>query len=315
MAFALRHHTPVEDDIRRVMTKQLSKAVAALDVVADDPGDAIHECRKRCKKIRGAVRLVRPAVADDGYATVNGLARDAARELAPFRDATATAATVDRLLRSWSGGETTAALERTATTLGKRRHVMERAAAAGHPALERARSLLSDLADAVDDLTLTADGFDAIGGGLAKTYGRGLDALDAAVAAPTGEAFHEWRKRAKYTRYHVRLLSPSAPAVLEPLDDALHALTDALGDAHDLVVLARWLRSDATDVPDLGDTTELRIVVDGLRVELEERAARLGRRLYAESAKRFRKRLGAYWTAWQAEDSRSPAGELELVVT
>lgn len=312
MAYALRHRTPVEDDIRRVMSKQLSKARDALGSVGDEPDRAIHQCRKRCKKIRGAIRLVRPAVDNGGYSTINGLARDAARELAPFRDATAQAATVDRLLAQWPGSHPDG-IEQAAATLTGRRHAMEQAAATGHPAVGRARSLLDELADAIDDLELGEGGVDAIGPGLAKTYGRGRDALAASVEAPTGPAFHEWRKRAKYTRHHVRLLAPAAPAILGPLDDAFHDLTDTLGDAHDLVVLGEWLRSDTDEVERLGDTTELRIAVDGTRSELERRAVALGGRLYAESPKRFRKRLGTYWDTWNAEDTRVPAGELEDV--
>lgn len=311
MAYALRHRVPVEQDIRRVLRTQASKALDALDSLEDDPEGAVHQCRKRCKKVRGAIRLVRPAVVGDGYATVNGLARDAARQLAPFRDAAAMATTLERL-RSWSGPVD--GIEPAGTTLERHRVGARAALADDDAATARARSLLADLADAVDAIELDHDGFDAVGDGFATTYGRGRDALEQAMAAPTGEAFHEWRKRAEYTSYHVRLLAPSAPMILDPLDDAFHVLTDALGDAHDLVVLGGWLRSDADDVRELGDTTDLRIAVDGVRSELERTAVALGRRVHAEPPKRIHARLRSYWETWQAERHRAPAGGLEVLV-
>ena len=65
----------------------------------------------------------------------------------------------------------------------------------------------------IDGWTLSEAGFDAVAGGLRKTYARGRRALDSAVEAPTSENFHEYRKRTKYTWYHVRLLDETAPAL------------------------------------------------------------------------------------------------------
>ena len=65
---------------------------------------------------------------------------------------------------------------------------------------------------------------------------------------------HEWRKRTKDAGYHVRLLRDAAPSILEPLEDRFHDLSDALGDAHDLVVICERLRAVAGPVrrPDPG---------------------------------------------------------------
>lgn len=49
---------------------------------------------------------------------------------------------------------------------------------------------------------------------------------------------HEWRKRVKYGWYHMRLLTDASPAILSPLEERLHDLSDALGGDHDLA--RRW---------------------------------------------------------------------------
>jgi CHAD domain-containing protein len=313
MGYALHHRTPIEADIGRIMREQIAKAADGLERVEDDPEQAIHECRKRCKKIRGAVRLVRPALTGGQYSTINGLARDAARELAHHRDAAAMARTFHRLVERWPASSARQEpMDRVGSVLNDRRRASADEIGAGHPSVVRARTLLAELDDAIDGIELEDTGFDAIGPGIAKAFGRGRDALDSAVAAPTGVRFHEWRKRAKYTRYHVDLLASSAPTVLEPLQRAFHDLTDALGDAHDLTVLGTWLRGSIDELAHV-DTTDVRMVVDGTRSELQHRAVALGRRLYAETAKRFTERLETYWDVWYSEEGRSPAGDLERV--
>ena len=308
MGYSLLHDEAVLDGIRRVGCEQCDEANERLGIdFVDDPHGAIHDMRKRCKKIRGAVRLVRPAVRSKQYRRVNTLARDAARELSGFRDARALVGTFERLRDAVE-------LDRDQLSAAHELLLADRASAErelrpDHPALEHSRSLLDDLRDAIDELAWNdeyrdvkrSDGseWQALASGLVKTYERGRAAMAASIDTPSGESFHEWRKRAKYTRYHLSLLTPSAPDLLEPLEDAFHHLTDALGDAHDLYVLEQRL-GDA-DQHGTHGTDGARLLVAGARTDLERRAVHLGRRLYAESGGRFQERLGSYWQTWRSE--------------
>jgi hypothetical protein len=67
-------------------------------------------------------------------------------------------------------------------------------------------------------------------------YKRGRNRLFDAYAAPSPDNFHEWRKRTKYLWYHVRILRPLWPAVLEELANEIHELSNLLGLDHDLAV-------------------------------------------------------------------------------
>lgn len=305
MGYSLEHDEAVLDGVRRVCREQLDEAVEALGPgFADEPHVAIHEVRKRCKKIRGAVRLVRPAVRAKRYRRVDELARDAARELGAFRDARALAATFERL-------RATTELDRDQLTgthdlLLADQRAAESALRSDHPALEAARGLLTELGDAIERMSSDDTEWDAIAPGLVTTYQRGRAAMAESIERPTGESFHEWRKRAKYTRYHLELIASAAPDLLVPLEEAFHHLTDALGDAHDLLVLEQ--RLDGID-----DVDGARLLARGTRDDLERRAIHLGRRLYAESGKRFGRRLGVYWEAWRSEPVGSVAGSLGRV--
>lgn len=121
---------------------------------------------------------------------------------------------------------------------------------------------------------------------------------DAGVDA-TVEAFHEWRKRAKYLRYHLRLLRPSWPHGLERTRDEVKTLGDLLGEDHDLAVLARTL---APGIEAEAERVELLRALVLRRSELLRRQAhRLGLRIYSEKPKALRQRLRGYWAAMRKQ--------------
>ncbi|HJL46216.1 MAG TPA: CHAD domain-containing protein, partial [Polyangiaceae bacterium LLY-WYZ-15_(1-7)] len=95
MSFALEADEPVEGAVRRVAREQLEKALdeAKSPVIAD----AVHDLRKRAKKVRALLRLVRKA-APELYARENARVRDAQGLLSSFRDAAALVETFDELL-------------------------------------------------------------------------------------------------------------------------------------------------------------------------------------------------------------------------
>jgi CHAD domain-containing protein len=119
---------------------------------------------------------------------------------------------------------------------------------------------------------------------LTDTYRSGRRAFARAEDEPTTEHLHEWRKRVKDLWYQQRLLKRAWPGVMKALAAEAKSLSKLLGSDHDLAVLAAELPDD--DV--------LRPLIADRRAELQDEAWTLGRRLYAESPKAFRKRLRRY---------------------
>jgi hypothetical protein len=278
MAYVFDGDETVPEAVQRITDEQVERAVSALEQAGGDGLDAaVHDCRKRAKKLRGLLRLVRPALGK-AYGQANESFRDAGRELSGLRDAQAALATFDGLIvaspdRLPEGG--VGAVRAGIAALA------EEAARAGDGRLraECAADLFRAGRRHVARAELNAEGWAAVGPGVEMTYRAGRRALADA------------RRDTEPTVMH-------------------HNLSDALGDAHDLVVITDHLRAS----PDrFGGDAQIRAIcelADTRRAELERRAMSLGARLYAEKPSRYADRMGAYWHLWHETGDEKPAGGL-----
>ena len=105
------------------------------------------------------------------------------------------------------------------------------------------------------------------------------------------------------------VVNRTAPSLLAPTADHLHDLADALGDAHNLTVLMDLVLESPARFGGPPAAERIAKMAGESRADLEDRAIRLGRRLYAEAPKAFARRLRAYWKAGQLGDEL-PTGEL-----
>lgn len=316
MTYAFEPHEPLGPAVRRVAEEELSTAIDEL--AGPWASDAelravVHDVRKRGKKVRGLIRLVRPALGQR-YGPVNIAVRDAARLLSPIRDGHALLATYDHVVAARPE-----ALAGTAATAAVRAGLRNRSLAVSREAMEeggrmaQARAMLVEVRDGIPDWDVP-DRFDkAAAAGLEDTYRRGARALAAVEEDATDEALHEWRKRAKYLWYQVRLLAPAAPRVLEPLAAAFHDLADTLGDDHDLAVLTAGLRHALDEFGGEARVIAVLAVLDEVRADLLRRALPLGHELYAEEPATFAARIGAYWAMSGNGDGSLAAGSIETL--
>jgi CHAD domain-containing protein len=89
-----------------------------------------------------------------------------------------------------------------------------------------------------------------LGAGVQRSYRNGCEALAVAQEEPSQEHFHEWRKQVKYLWHQLHVLQPIQLGQLTALADHAHALADALGDDHDLAILAHTFLEDLDRFPD-----------------------------------------------------------------
>ncbi|MDX1650525.1 MAG: CHAD domain-containing protein [Myxococcota bacterium] len=300
MPYRIQANESVQEALARIAAEQLDRAEAELEDPRLDLHATVHQVRKRCKKVRGLLRLVRPALTDGVYRRENDALRDAARLLSDLRDAEVLRRTVEDLLE-----EDAAALDRRAFDPVVRLLRERRDAAAGAADADGRMDAFATALHAVrgrcEGWTLEEEGWRALEGGLRKTCRRGRKAMKKAYDDPDPERFHDWRKRAKYGMYHLRLLRDVWRGPLEAWEEAQHLLSDFLGDDHDLAVLDHRIRNE----PEVFGPPAVRETLRGLAAArgdlLRERARTLGARLYADTPGTYARRLGACFEAWRAE--------------
>ncbi len=298
MSYRLKRKETPRQGVRRVADEQLGRALESLRE-APDRAEAVHDARKRLKKLRAVVRLVRDEVGEKHHRHVNARLRDAARRLSEARDAEVLVETLQKLRRHFDAVTYARAFDGAERELARRRDAATRALLEEGERDEQVAEELEAARAGLADWPVDAKGWSAFSGGLERVYRRGRKASAAAYESGRAEDFHEWRKRVKYLWYHLRLLQTAWPSVLEATGGEAKRLSDLLGDDHDLAVLRRTLAAE----PDaFGPPLELEALdglIAGRSAELRAEAQPLGRRLYAEKPKAFRKRIEGYWRAWQ----------------
>ena len=114
-----------------------------------------------------------------------------------------------------------------------------------------------------------------------------------AFECKTAEAFREWRKRAKYHWYHMRLLREVWKEPMEGRCKALDELADILGDEHDLAVFRGVLTAGADEFGGRREVHMLLALIDRRREMLQTEAATLGERLFVEKPKNITRACGS----------------------
>ena len=285
----------VEAGLKRVARSQIESGLEDLRAEELPQEEKVHQIRKRCKKIRGLLRLVRPCF--DGYKAENECFRDAARTLSEVRDASAVLETVDEIENRFADELKKAALKPLRTQLSADRDELDETEI--EEKLADLRLVFREALDRVEGWTLSADGAEAVSEGAAKTYKRAVKAMAKAESSGAAEDFHDWRKRAKYHWYHLRLDRKSWPPVLEPYADEAHHLSNLLGAHHDLHVLTE---AAERQFGSRDETFELVASLCGARQNsLADEALPLGRKLFWADKNAFEDKLETLWQTSQSE--------------
>jgi CHAD domain-containing protein len=240
------------------------------------------------------LRLLRPALGRSVFGRENTSLRDAARELAGLRDRHVLVRTFDALIASSEGAIAPQTVAVVRGTLAEReqtdggtldRHLVG-------TLIEtlrrfRERTALWPLRDA---------GWDVFEGGLEWVYRCGRTAFAEAYDEPSTQRFHEWRKRVKDLWHQLEWFERLWPEVLGQQASETHALSDDLGDDHDLGVLRETLKGFGPLVGP-AEIGNLVVLIDRRRAELQQRAHLRGEKIYAEKPKAFLRRMENYFLA------------------
>lgn len=295
-SYRLTRDEEVAAGLTRVAAGRAEKALERLHASSAgelDSAEAIHGARKDMKKLRTVLRLLRDALGRKRYQRANTRFRNAARALSGTRDAEVKPATLEALAEQ-AQGLPEDAVDSWRKILDRDR-VAATNAARNQATVATATAQIESGLREIRSWDLTGDSWKTVGPAVTRTYRRGQKAMAAAEDGGADE-LHEWRKRAKDLWYELRLLSDAWPGPLEATAEEAHALSEQLGDHHDLAVLREDLRER-----NLGEeeTAALEAAIGQLQQELAGEALAPSRRLYAERPQDFDRRLRRYWQAWR----------------
>lgn len=304
MAYAVADGETISQAMPRIVTERIDLALEQLLDHRKPAGERVHNARKRFKESRAAIRLIRFALGDV-YRVENAWFRNAGRRLAALRDADAVLEAIDELAEHAGGYHDRRLIRRLRRRLAHRQRRVKKA-----DLEQRIEATVRELPVAKARITLwpaIADDFSAVGAGLRRTFRDGRRAFREAVAAPSPESFHEWRKRVKDHWYHIQILRDVWPEFTGPYLERIESLSDDLGDRHDLDVL----RHTVIDLGDFGNDFELSVMhalIDRRASKLSERAVADGTRIYAETPGSLHDHFERQWEIWiKSEAQRLPS--------
>lgn len=298
-SLTLRHSEAATESLRRIAREQVARANAAL---ARRPltDKAVHDARKQLTRARATLRLLRPALGG-AWRRGNATLRDAARPLSAVRDGRALLDTFDKLSDRQGSAMRALHPEAFRRALARERMQVRKRVLHARAALRTERGELAKFDARARRWKTQGSGWDVLGAGLQRTYGRGRDALHTAVAGGSSEDFHDWRKQAKYLWHQLELLEPLWPGPIGELADQVHKLADYLGEDHDLCVLRARAIAHGKSFTSADRQQALVAFIDCRRVQLQQKAVILGRRLYEEKPAVFERHLRRYWRLWRQE--------------
>lgn len=297
MPFRIDPKKPFDDEIRRAGLELIEDTVTILRNRPSGPHEAVHDARKRFKRLRALYRLIRKA-APDFSREENARFRDIARSLAFARDATALVETAE-YLEAFALSDTQGEALRSITAMlrARRDHAVEYEAAldeaisAAITGCEAGRERLKTLS-LPDELR---DSARLLRTSWARQRKRARRALADCHERADVEHFHELRKAGQTYWMHLGLMRRIWPSAMRAKRADTKRLVDILGHEHDLSVLA----AVADREPDrFGNGERLALLLDAIierQQALRAEGLELADEVFSESARTESRIVGLLW--------------------
>lgn len=297
MAYRFKLKENLQEGVRRIAVEQVEKVLAA-PRQRHERVVWVHDVRKTMKRLRALLRCVRAGLGEKAFRQENAALRLIARNLSGLRDRDVMAVTIAGL----SGRDKD--LDEALAWLGSCL-----ASANASPANGGSRSAGAVVREAVEALAIARERLGAIdvdgdlvevvAAGLRTCQRTGREAVERLALDPTDENVHEVRKAAQtYQRQHT-LVHSVWPELSGVRVAAAKALSQMLGDAQDLAVLAAAARQHATrDDPHASELAG-RVVAAcrDRQAELRKIAIPMATRLFATKPKAMAAELIEQWSA------------------
>ena len=271
----------------------LRAMLAHVTHVAPHPSaESAHKMRKEMKRIRAALRLLRESLGNTWYQQTNKQVRDAARPLAPIRDATVLLRSAKQLRRPNDTQRDKKYARRLQAQLERELASAERHHRASE--LKRSAAQLREIEAPLSLKRAVEPDLPAAIAGIGKIYKNGRKALRQAQDWPNDDRLHEWRKQVKYLSSQLEIIQLVFRIERKSIQRRAQDLAEYLGSDHDLALLSFKIDTLPSDQhsPKLSKAREkLQRRLRKERKRLQRKASRLGTKLYRRPSRKFARRL------------------------
>ncbi len=297
MSFRIDPKKTFSDELQRIGSELIDDAMAALSQQPDGPHKAVHEARKKFKRLRALYRFVESEEPAFRKAE-NERFRDIARSLSQAREAAALVESIHYLQHFSRSDAESQALASAHDALANRRDAMTGddgdLPARIRDALlecEKGKHALKHLSFPTSKKTAEK----LVKQTWRKQRRKALKALSKCHAQAHDEDFHDLRKSGQVYWIHLALMRRLWPSALRAKKIDAKRLVDLLGHEHDLSVLATTADHEAERFAD-GDTlAPLREAIIHRQQALRQECLDLADHVFAESAKSESKIIGLLW--------------------
>ncbi len=268
-------HAAVRSFLRRGI-RRTSKLLEARPLT----DEAVHDVRRKLKKLRAVARLVRTGMGRARYRQLSRCLRESGQPLSELRDSKVLLSTWHGLCRQSRVGselrETLLAVFE-ARLHEARSHVLEtpRVVSLVTNRLRRARKL-------IDQWTSPRAHRQTLADGLNRAYSRGESAARRAFVECTDANLHELRKRVKDLHHVCEFIVNAGHGNIRPLIQRTRLLGDLLGEDRDLAMLQKAMAGRHLSQLS-GARSRIRRLTVGRRKRLQSEGLQLSRRIYSDS--------------------------------
>lgn len=301
MPFKILLSEEISPAVRRIAIEQLTRARRELSA-ANNMQEGVHQSRKSLKRLRSLLKLARPIIGKEVYASENKTYRDLGRALARPRDA---GALVETLMKF----ETREDMARFKPLTGAlKRQLLE-----DKKGLEAELEIvaLSHIVETLDasiarwrSMPLPKAEFEDIAHGFARCYERGRESLKVALFKNKSFYMHEWRKDVQQTWRHMQILTLLWPEDIMPRIRLAQDISRLMGTEHDISELLNYMKLRKRQLKKIPEVKGLRKpfqqIAKTTQRDLCLHAAERGRRLYAFEARAIEEAMAVYWRTARA---------------
>lgn len=290
MPFQLQPDEPPERALRRVCRRHLGRARERLR--RGGGAASIHAVRKEIKRVRAALRLVRPSAGRVANRKTAKALRRAAGCLAAARDARVMLRDFEKL----TGDKASRFPQVQHALRGHCRREIRRLRA--NENLQQAARWLRQARHRFGAGEIRADGWPAFAPGLQRSFEQGREMFRRVGRQPGAENFHRWRKYVKTVWYQLGLLCPAWPQKTRVFIARLERLGLWLGEEHDLTLLRQFVADSG--IP--AEREKLIPLIETRREALRGAALELGAKIFSLTPADVCSRLEREWNAWRHRD-------------